>query len=276
MATDRCSSTKKEEEEDDGSTSHEERSRCCFQEWMQLQREDLTHLLLSLHTHNHEETNKNLIRNCITHFEDYITSRRHLAQEDVSPFFAPTWCTSLENSLLWIAGCRPSIFIRLVYALCGSEADARLGEWLEGVRNNNSCHVGGIGELSPTQMVRVNGLHMRTIKAEEKLTSEMASSQEDVADQPIAVIVAKEMEGVGEESEETKMALEQYEKVMREVMEKADELRLNTLKELVLEILKPIQALEFLVASKKLHLSLHQWGKRRDEKQGRLRSYLLS
>lgn len=123
-------------------------------------------------------------------------------------------------------------------------------------------------------MARVNGLHMRTIKAEEKLTSEMASSQEEVADQPIAAIVAKEMEGVGvgEESEEATMALKEHEKVMREIMEKADELRLNTLKELVLEILNPIQALHFLVASKKLHLSLHRWGKRRDEKQGRITS----
>lgn len=281
MATDSSSTTTtKKQEEEEGRWSHEKRSRCCFQEWMQLQREDLTHLLQSLHTHhnhnhnyNHQQqTNNDLIRNCISHFEDYISNRRRLAQEDASPFFAPAWCTSLENSLLWIAGCRPSIFIRLVYALTGFEADARLGEWLEGVRSSNNNV--GIGGLSPSQMARVNGLHMRTIKAEEKLTSEMASSQEEVADQPIAAIVAKEMEGVGvgEESEEATMALKEHEKVMREIMEKADELRLNTLKELVLEILNPIQALHFLVASKKLHLSLHRWGKRRDEKQGRITS----
>ncbi|KAG7019574.1 Protein DOG1-like 1, partial [Cucurbita argyrosperma subsp. argyrosperma] len=264
-------------------TTHQERSRCCFQEWMQLQRQDLT-LLQSLHkkpTHNDHEEIKTLICSCIAHFEDYISTRSRLAQEDPSTFFAPTWCTSLENSLLWIAGCRPTIFVRLVYALSGCEVEARLRKWMEGMRNSNddnsnnfnsiSSGSDSVGELSPTQMKRVDELHMRTLRAEEKLTSEMASLQEELADQPIAVI-ANEMEGIGVMNEEAEMALKEHETAMRGIMEKADELRLNTLKELALEILKPPQALQFLAASKKLHLCLHQWGKWRDEKHGR-RSY---
>ncbi|XP_008443347.2 protein DOG1-like 1 [Cucumis melo] len=286
MATDdMCSSSsttttkkKQQQEEESGlSTTHEERCRRCFEEWMQLQREDLTHLLESLHqptNNNSQETNdttSTVIRNCISHFDHYISKRNLLAQEYPSPLFAPTWCTSLEKSLLWMAGCRPSIFIRLTYALtsCSTEPLTNDGD------NKNSNSFIGIGELSPSQMTRVNGLHMRTIKAEQKLTDELASWQEELADDPIAVIVAKGDCGdkVVMNNEEAEMALKEHEKVMGEVIGKADKLRLNTMKELVLEIFKPTQALQFLVASKKLQLSLHQWGKRRDEKQRRIRSY---
>ncbi|XP_004150221.1 protein DOG1-like 1 [Cucumis sativus] len=288
MATqDMCSSsstitTKKKQQqlqEDGFSNTHEERSRCCFEEWMQLQREDLTHLLKSLHQPTNNDTTTTtttVIRNCISHFEHYISNRTLLAQEHPSPLFAPTWCTSLENSLLWMAGCRPSIFIRLIYALTSCSSEPLITNDDDNKNGNNT--VTSIGELSPSQMTRVNGLHMRTIKAEEKLTSELASWQEELADEPIALIAAKG--DCGDEvvlnnmmNEEAEMALKEHEKVMGKVIGKADELRLNTMKELVLEILKPTQALQFLVASKKLHLSLHQWGKRRDEKQRRIRCY---
>ncbi|XP_022954444.1 protein DOG1-like 1 [Cucurbita moschata] len=257
---------------DDGEAleaTHQHRSRCCFQEWMQLQRQDLTLLLESIHNTHNDDQSRTLIRNCLAHFEDYITNRRRFAEEDAFPFFAPTWCTSLENSLLWIAGCRPSIFIRLLYALSGCEVDARLGEWLEGIRGESGNHHLHVGNLSASQLVRVNGLHMRTVRAEERQGREMASCQEEPADEPIAVIV-NEMEGVvGEEvGEAAERALKEHEREMRRMMEKADELRLKTIKE-VMEILEPVQAVEFLVASKKLHLSLHQWGKRRDERHGR-------
>ena len=77
--------------------------------------------------------------------------------------------------------------------------DARLGEWLEGIRGESGNHHHlRVGNLSASQMVRVNGLHMRTVRAEERQGREMASCQEEPADEPIAVIV-NEMEGVGEE-----------------------------------------------------------------------------
>ncbi|KAK9132148.1 hypothetical protein Scep_011676 [Stephania cephalantha] len=47
-------------------------------------------------------------------------------------------------------------------------------------------------------------------------------------------------------------------------MEKADKLRIDTLREMVERILTPFQAVEFLVAGKKLHLSLHEWCKSRN------------
>ena len=51
------------------------------------------------------------------------------------------------------------------------------------------------------------------------------------------------------------------------VLIEADKLRLNVLKDII-DILTPMQAVELLVASKKLHLSLHEWSKRRDIQMG--------
>lgn len=51
---------------------------------------------------------------------------------------------------------------------------------------------------------------------------------------------------------------------MAGILEEEDaQLRLSMLKEQV-RILTPLQAVEFLVASKKLCLCMHAWGKKRD------------
>lgn len=49
------------------------------------------------------------------------------------------------------------------------------------------------------------------------------------------------------------------------VLQMADDLRINTLKEVV-EILTPMQSVHFLIAAAELHLRVHEWGKKRDEK----------
>ncbi|KAF7121040.1 hypothetical protein RHSIM_Rhsim13G0189400 [Rhododendron simsii] len=102
----------------------------------------------------------------------------------------------VENSLLWIAGCRPSIFIRLVYALCGADFKAQLTEFLRGART------GQLRELSAGQLALVNGLQMRTVKEEEKLTSQLATLQEEIADQPLAEMV-RAASPVGESSRDS-------------------------------------------------------------------------
>ncbi|KAI3440021.1 DOG1 domain-containing protein, partial [Psidium guajava] len=55
---------------------------------------------------------------------------------------------------------------------------------------------------------------------------------------------------------------------MLAIMGEADRLRLDTLKEIV-RVLTPPQAVDFLATSRKLHLCIHEWGKRRDHKNGR-------
>jgi len=117
-----------------------ERSQCCFLKWMNLQKQELTDLHQALNlpaTATATTTNENnltqLAEKCIEHFQDYADKRSQLAHVDVSAFFAPSWCTNWENSLLWVAGCRPSQYIRLVYALHRLEIEAQLIQFLEGI-----------------------------------------------------------------------------------------------------------------------------------------------
>lgn len=134
--------------------------------------------------------------------------------------------------------------------------DSRLDEFLQGTRESD------LGELlTYTQLVLVNSLQSKTIsRVEETLTAELAALQEEIVDQPIAMI-AKGLREVEE-------ALDEHGIAIVRVMEKADQLRLNTLKELV-KILTPVQAIDFLVTSKKLHLCVHKWGRKRDQSHGR-------
>ncbi|KAL6197268.1 hypothetical protein ACLB2K_032877 [Fragaria x ananassa] len=241
-------------------------SKCCFKEWMEAQERDLTELLqaLTVEPENIEQL-KQLAGKCITHFEDYIEKRNKLAHKDISAYFAPDWCSPWENSLVWIAGCRPSLFFRLIYALSGSEVESNLTKFLRGTKN------GYLGEvMSSTQLVMVNALQSKTISEEERLTMRLAALQEDIADQPIAMI-AKGLSKVGEMNEEVEKALDDHGQHMVKLLEEADELRMNTMKE-VLKILTPLQGVDFLVASKKLHLCVHRWGRQRDQKHGRVES----
>ncbi|XP_031281905.1 protein DELAY OF GERMINATION 1-like [Pistacia vera] len=143
--------------------------------------------------------------------------------EDPSSFFAPSWCTSLDYSSMWISGCRPSSFIQLLYAL-GSK-------------------------LSSNKLTMVNNLHLDTIKKEDKITTKLASLQEDMADQPISLI-AKNLSEVGKPSEEVDRALDEHESAMANMIQEVDKLRVNTLKEFI-NILTPKQAVDFLASSKK-------------------------
>ncbi|CAN1301302.1 Protein DOG1-like 1 [Linum perenne] len=60
------------------------------------------------------------------------------------------------------------------------------------------------------------------------------------------------------------MALMAKEKKMEEILQLADDLRLSTLRLIIVEILTPIQAVHFLIAIAELHLRFHDWGKQRD------------
>ncbi|PON77026.1 TGA transcription factor [Parasponia andersonii] len=237
----------------------QDRSKCCFLEWMRLQEQTLSELLRALNPSQPETELTLLIQKGVEQFQHYVDQRSQLANADVAGFFAPTWCTAWENSLLWIAGCRPSSFIRLVYALSGLELEEFL---LAG---------GGspvrLGELSARQLVQVDELQTRTVKEEEKLSAKLAGLQEDVADQPIAAIV-KGLSRVGETCGELDRALDEHEQALVAALVEADKLRLNTLKELV-GILKPLQAADFLAMSKKLHLCIHELSKKRDQRHGR-------
>ncbi|XP_041023977.1 protein DELAY OF GERMINATION 1-like [Juglans microcarpa x Juglans regia] len=146
-------------------TDDQERDRCCFLKWMNLQEQELSelHQTLTLHCPNNEnEDNFSLLaQKCIEHYQDYADKRSQLAHNDVSAFFAPAWCTNWENSLLWLACCRPSQYIRLVYALCGLEIEVHLSEFLQGTSSSSA----NLGYLSSKQLHPIDMLQGKTLRS---------------------------------------------------------------------------------------------------------------
>lgn len=126
--------------------------------------------------------------------------------------------------------------------------------------------VGGesMSDLTAEQLFKINELHMKTVQEENKLTKQSATLQEDTADMPIAV-AAFYKERIGEADVEVERALDKYEEEMARTLAEADKLRLTTLTKIV-EILTAVQAADFLLAGKKLHLSMHEWGRLRERR----------
>lgn len=239
--------------------SDQSKEACYYQEWMNLQEEELSELNQAAAGRATNAELSRLIDKIMSHFEDYTRQRQLMARADVSPYFAPTWCTSLERSVLWIGGCRPSSYIRLIYALCGLEIESQLTEFLHGVE------LGSLALLSARQLAAVDELQRKTIREERSLSTRQASLQEDLLDNPIASIVMAAGGGGGGSAE---AALDKHGRAMAEVLEEADRLRLGTVREVV-RILTPRQAVDFLAAGKKLRLCMQEWGKKRDLDHGR-------
>ncbi|CAN4105607.1 unnamed protein product [Withania somnifera] len=248
--------------------SDQEAQVSCFQEWMKLQQQELLELIHALHNYSSSASSdfklKQLIEKSIKHFQDYTDTRRHFGRNDVNAYLAPTWCTTLESSMLWISGCRPCSYIRLIYAMSGKEFESHLSNYLQGKRSGNLC------ELSSVQMNSIDELQRKTIRKENRLSSKLASLQEEIADEPFAII-ANEVGNLGEICCEAEKALDTHAERLMNVLEEAEKLRMDTLKELVMNILSPFQAVDFLVAGKKLHLCINAWGKTRDQQHGRNR-----
>ncbi|CAN4091939.1 unnamed protein product [Withania somnifera] len=226
------------------SSSDRNKEENLYKSWMKNQEEELKEL-------------KNAVafaRKMVHNFQEYVNGRSRLARVDISPFFAPTWCTPLENSVLWIGGCRPSTFIRLIYTLCGIEIESHLSQYLQGIE------IGDFGQLSAQKISMIDKLQRQIIGEERKLSSKLASLHEEVVDQPIAM-AANICDT--EQVENEKEALNKHGEDMANLLEEADELRMKALKE-ILGILTPIQGVKYLAAAKKIRLCLQQWGKQKE------------
>ncbi|XP_010449483.1 PREDICTED: uncharacterized protein LOC104731709 isoform X1 [Camelina sativa] len=248
----------------------------CYNEWMSLQARRMTELKQALSNGEKDDAKlRDLARTAIRDFEDYARKRSKHSRRYSSNYYAPTWNTCLENALLWIGGCRPSSFIRLIYAMCGSQTEHRFSSFL---CNNNiddlsmalgETHgeIGGedsMSDLTAEQLFKINELHLKTVQAENKLSKQSASLQEDTADIPMAM-AAFYKEEIGETDVVVERALDKHEEDMAGLLVEADKLRLTTMTKIV-EILTAVQAVDFLLAGKKLHLAMHEWGRCREHR----------
>ncbi|MCL7027108.1 hypothetical protein MKW94_000387 [Papaver nudicaule] len=240
----------------------------CFENWINQQEKDLNELdQVAKEDRRNEEKLKNIAEKNIKHFQEYHEKRTLLVKEDPSSSFSPSWTTPFENSFLWIAGCRPTLAIQLVYTLCGAELEANLEEFLQGIRRGN------LGELSCVQLGLVNELHCKTVKEEEKISNRLEALQEDIGEQQLAsfinisdtgssILMSSSVNDCETNGLIMNKAIDDHAAELASIWEEADRLRLKTVKELV-HILTPLQAVDFLVAAKKLYLSMHEWGRTR-------------
>lgn len=240
--------------------SDESKETRFYQEWMNLQVEEVSQLNQAIALHENHLTidaeQTQLVEKIMKHYHDYVQQRTVVARADVSSYFAPTWCTSLEKSVLWIGGCRPSAYIRLTYTICGLRIEAQLADFLSGRISRDL-----LGELTGEQVRKVDELQRETIKEETELSSSMAALQQDYMDMPLAALLLEE----GGNADEV---LDANAKEMATILEAADHLRLETLMKLI-RILTPPQAVKFLALGKKLQLCMKDWGRKRDLEHGR-------
>ncbi|KAL2962545.1 hypothetical protein AAZX31_17G149100 [Glycine max] len=139
----------------------------------------------------------------------------------------------------------------LLYSKFSLQFEARLDELIRGRRTHD------LGDISASQLSQLDEMQRRIIFEEREVTHLMESHQETVADAPIVELSHLRGE-VGEDKEiEEKViesALVPLMEGLEQILLKADELRLRTLKAIV-NVLTPKQAIHFLIAAAELHLS---------------------
>ncbi|KAL8042405.1 hypothetical protein ABFX02_09G048300 [Erythranthe guttata] len=212
-----------------------------FDSWMVEQNHHLQELVSAASASASEASV--LIPLVVQHYEHYYKTKSMWAKKDILSMFRPSWRSSLEKAYMWVGGWRPTMAFHLLYSKCG-------------------LHNKDTGELSHGQMERVDKLHKTTLWKEKMITEKLAKLQETMADSSMVELTdhSRHVHHQGL----VDGALAPKEKGLIGILQMADDLRLNTLKDLIL-ILTPIQGVYFLIAAAELHLRMHDWGKKRDE-----------
>ncbi|GAB4846586.1 hypothetical protein Ancab_025593 [Ancistrocladus abbreviatus] len=164
------------------------------------------------------------------------------AQSDVLSLFSAPWCSSLERSLHWVAGFRPTTIFHLVYTESSIRFESHLVNILLGKRT------GDLGELSSSQLSQVSELQCETVKDENEISEELSQWQDG-----LVTVEWDSLCGGGGGGVEGRL------RRLSEVVEKADNLRMGTLRRVV-ELLTAQQAVEFLTALAELQTGIRAWG----------------
>jgi hypothetical protein len=177
-----------------------------------------------------------LVGRFVAHMEAYCAARAEL---DPVLWLSAPWASAAERgAAYWLAGWRPTTLVHLLYTESGRRLEAQLPDLLLGVRPGN------LGDLGPAQLARVDALHRRAVAEEDALSREMARVQEGHG----GVVTAG-------------MALDAAALVARvgAVLRGADALRVRTMRQAV-EILRPAQAAELLIAAADLEIGFREFG----------------
>ena len=103
----------------------------------------------------------------------------------------------------------------------------------------------------------------RTRREERQLSGTMANVQEMVAGPSVLIMARRVGRLLDGQISELDSAMEALERALVGVLERADELRVSTVRNIV-GILSPPQTVQFLAAAVQFQLHLRKWGLQRD------------
>ncbi|KAG6407271.1 hypothetical protein SASPL_130257 [Salvia splendens] len=193
--------------------------------------------------HSGEADFRPIVNKLTAHHKEYYRIKWASAQNDALPFFAPEWLSPLENAYLWVTGWKPSLAFRLLDSL--KEARSESGSSLAG--------------LSEDQVRGIEALRVRIKAEEERVEREMERQQVAMADRKMVELAR--LDGEAAEVEvEVEVALKGLVAGMEKVMKMADCVRLKTMKG-VLDVLSPMQCVQFLAATSMMQIQMRKWGK---------------
>lgn len=112
-----------------------------------------------------------LVNKVMFHFSEYYRVKSLAANKDVLSIFSAKWSTTLERSLHWIAGWRPTTAFHLIYTESSILFESRILDILHGLRT------GDLGDLSPVQFTRVSELQCETVHQENSITDQLSEWQ---------------------------------------------------------------------------------------------------
>ncbi|GFP98398.1 transcription factor tga2 [Phtheirospermum japonicum] len=164
----------------------------------------------------------------MAHHKEYYTFKWAAAANE-------EWLTPLENCHAWFTGWRPSAAFHLVEAILAS--------------------------LSEEQLHKIEGLQAKIKAGEERVEKEMVRYNMYMRSWKMLQLVRLESEANTTVLRQVKAARKGMVGGSEKVVKMADCLRRQTLKG-VLDVLTPIQRVDFLAATSMLQIQIRKWGKR--------------
>ncbi|XP_050386132.1 protein RESPONSE TO ABA AND SALT 1-like [Argentina anserina] len=185
-----------------------------------------------------EDRQRHLIEQVLCHYQQYFHEKSRIAEEDVCVIFSPPWLSSFEKTLLWLAGFKPTLVLRMVES--------------------------SVEDLNPEQAVKLDQLKAETRRSERELSETMARIQESIASPPILETARRLGRLMDDPISTLDEAMEAMKAAMLRLTESADGLRGSTVRKVV-EVLSPSQTVKVLAAVAQFQLRIRSWGLQRDE-----------
>ncbi|KAK7282937.1 hypothetical protein RIF29_12067 [Crotalaria pallida] len=220
--------------------AEEEVFRDFFKAWLlqkQILLDQLHNFLATPNSETKMEPPNHLIEQVLSHYQQYMEEKNKVAESDVLLLFSQSWLSAYERALLWIGDYKPSLILRLA---------------------NDSAE-----GLTVRQREVLEKMMGETKRAERELAGKMATVQETVASRQILGLARKVGRVLDGEICQLDSMVEEMKRAFVEVLKKADELRVSTVREVV-GILTPSQTVQFLATATNFQLQVRKLGLQRD------------